>query len=53
MKIELVLANGKKFDLIGAIEADYHNENGNIPFRENIPNPDRVLHNGPLKYHAE
>src|SRR4029079_10076634 len=36
MQIELVLANGEKFDhlgKIGAIEADFNNENGNIPFR--------------------
>ena len=49
MKIELMLANGNKFDQIGkigAIEADFNNENGNIPFRADFPNPDRLLRNG-------
>jgi membrane fusion protein (multidrug efflux system) len=42
IKIELMLANGQKFDQlgkIGAIEADFNNENGNIPFRADFPNP--------------
>ena len=49
LKIELMLANGNKFDQIGkigAIEADFNNENGNIPFRADFPNPDRLLRNG-------
>ena len=49
LKIELMLANGKKFDQIGkigAIEADFNNENGNIPFRADFPNPDRLLRHG-------
>lgn len=49
MKIELLLANGKKFDHLGkisAIEADFNNENGNIPFRADFPNPDRLLRHG-------
>jgi len=58
MKIELVLANGKTFDqagkmvwdgtswTAGAIEADFNNENGNIPFRADFPNPDRLLRHG-------
>ena len=49
MQIELVLANGEKFDhlgQIGAIEADFNNENGNIPFRADFPNPDRLLRHG-------
>jgi membrane fusion protein (multidrug efflux system) len=49
LKVELVLANGKKFDQlgkIGAIEADFNNENGNIPFRADFPNPDRLLRHG-------
>jgi membrane fusion protein, multidrug efflux system len=49
MKIELMLANGNKFDQIGkigAIEADFNNENGNIPFRADFSNPDRLLRNG-------
>jgi len=55
MKIELLLAGGKKFDQLGmldpvhgkgAIEADFNNETGNIPFRADFPNPDRLLRNG-------
>lgn len=49
LTIELVLANGKKFDQlgkIGAIEADFNNENGNIPFRADFPNPDGLLRHG-------
>ena len=48
-KIELVLANGNKFEQtgkIGAIEADFNNETGNIPFRADFPNPDRLLRHG-------
>jgi len=47
--IELVLANGKKFPetgKIGAIEAQFNNENGNIPFRADFPNPDGLLRHG-------
>ena len=49
LKIELVLANGNKFSQsgkIGAIEADFNNENGNIAFRADFPNPDRLLRHG-------
>jgi membrane fusion protein, multidrug efflux system len=49
LKIELVLANGEKFDQLGklaAIEADFNNSNGNIPFRADFPNPNRLLRNG-------
>ena len=49
LKIELVLANNNKFDQlgkIGAIEADFNNENGNIPFRADFPNPERLLRHG-------
>ena len=49
LQVELVLANGKKFEQIGkinAIEADFNNENGNIPFRADFPNPDRLLRHG-------
>lgn len=49
MQIELLLANGKKFEQpgkIGAIEADFNNENGNIAFRADYPNPDRLLRHG-------
>jgi membrane fusion protein (multidrug efflux system) len=48
-KIELVLANGNKFQKtgkIGAIEAKFNNETGNIPFRADFPNPDRLLRHG-------
>lgn len=49
MKIELVLANGRKFDhlgKIGAIEADFNNETGNIAFRADFPNAERLLRHG-------
>jgi membrane fusion protein, multidrug efflux system len=49
LKIELVLANGSKFEhagKIGAIEADFDNTTGNIPFRADFPNPDRLLRHG-------
>lgn len=48
-KIELVLANGATFPqpgAIGAIEADFNNENGNIKFRADFPNPDALLRHG-------
>jgi len=44
-----VLANGDKFPQtgrIGAIEADFNNENGNIKFRADYPNPDVLLRHG-------
>ncbi len=47
--IELVLANGSKFPQIGklaAIEAKFNTETGNIAFRADFPNPDRVLRHG-------
>jgi membrane fusion protein (multidrug efflux system) len=47
--IELLLANGQVFPhrgSIGAIEADFNNETGNIAFRADVPNPDFVLRNG-------
>lgn len=49
LKIELVLANGTTFNQpgkIGAIEADFNNENGNIPFRADFANPDKLLRHG-------
>jgi membrane fusion protein (multidrug efflux system) len=49
LKIELELANRNTFDQtgkIGAIEADFNNENGNIPFRADFPNPNRLLRHG-------
>jgi membrane fusion protein, multidrug efflux system len=48
-KIELELANHTKFPLpgkIGAIEAQFNNETGNIAFRADFPNPDRLLRHG-------
>lgn len=48
-KVELVLANGERFEhpgVIGAIEADFDNETGNIPFRADFPNPDGYLRHG-------
>lgn len=47
--VELVLANGEKFThtgRIGAVEADFNNETGNIAFRADFSNPDRVLRHG-------
>jgi membrane fusion protein, multidrug efflux system len=48
-KVELVLANGNKFPqtgMIGAIEANFNNETGNIPFRADFPNPEGLLRHG-------
>lgn len=48
-QIELVLANGKKFPQpgkIGAIEAKFNNQTGNIPFRADFPNPEGILRHG-------
>jgi membrane fusion protein (multidrug efflux system) len=48
-KIELVLANGNKFPhtgKIGAIEAQFNNETGNIAFRADFPNPEGLLRHG-------
>ena len=47
--IDLILANGEKFPYpgkIGAIEADFNNETGNIAFRADFPNPDGLLRHG-------
>ena len=49
IKVELVLANGEKFPQLGkisAIEADFNNETGNIAFRADFPNPERLLRHG-------
>ena len=58
LKIELLLASGNKFDQLGkmewdgsswkagAIEADFNNKTGNIAFRADFPNPDRLLRHG-------
>ncbi len=48
-KIELILANGKKFGEVGkfgAMKADFNNETGTISFRADFPNPDRLLRHG-------
>ena len=47
--IELMLANHTKFPQIGkigAIEANFNNETGNIAFRADFPNPDGLLRHG-------
>jgi membrane fusion protein (multidrug efflux system) len=49
LQIELMLANHQKFPQagsIGAIEADFDNKTGNIAFRGDFPNPDRLLRHG-------
>lgn len=49
LKIELRLANGSIFPQpgkIGAIEADFNNMTGNIPFRADFANPSGLLRNG-------
>ncbi|MCA9053437.1 MAG: efflux RND transporter periplasmic adaptor subunit [Planctomycetaceae bacterium] len=49
MQIELVLANGETFPQdgsIGAIEADFNNTTGNIAFRADFDNPDKLLRHG-------
>jgi membrane fusion protein (multidrug efflux system) len=49
LKIELVLAGETKFQQtgkIGAIEADFNNKTGNIKFRADFSNPDRLLRHG-------
>ena len=49
LDIALKLANHKIFPeagSIGAIEADFNNETGNIKFRADFPNPERLLRNG-------
>src|SRR5262249_3575057 len=48
-KIELKLASGDIFPQpgkIGAIEAQFNNENGNIAFRADFKNPDGLLRHG-------
>ncbi len=48
-EIELVLANGRKFKQPATsvrIEAQFNNETGNIPFRADFSNPDRLLRHG-------
>lgn len=48
-QIQLVLADGSTFPQTGeisAIEAQFNNETGNIPFRADFANPTRVLRHG-------
>ena len=48
-QLELVLADGNTFPhpgAVGAVEAKFNNETGNIPFRADFPNPDRLLRHG-------
>ncbi|MFO0957099.1 MAG: efflux RND transporter periplasmic adaptor subunit [Isosphaeraceae bacterium] len=48
-KIELYLANHAKFPQpgrIATIEAKFNNATGNIPFRADFPNPDKLLRHG-------
>jgi len=48
-KIELMLAGQRMFKQvgkIGAIEAKFNNETGNIPFRADFPNPNGLLRHG-------
>ncbi len=48
-RIELVLANGSKFPQTVknvVIEGEFNNETGNIKFRADFPNPDRLLRHG-------
>lgn len=49
LKIELMLADGKIFDQIGkigAIEADFNGESGNVTVRADFPNPEGKLRQG-------
>jgi membrane fusion protein (multidrug efflux system) len=49
LEVELKLANGSVFPKqgkIGAIEADFNNETGNIPFRADFDNPNNLLRHG-------
>ncbi len=49
LSIELLLADHSKFKYsgnIGAIEADFNHETGNIAFRADFPNPEGLLRHG-------
>ena len=49
LKVELELADHTRFEhvgKIGAIEADFNNVTGTVPFRADFPNPDRLLRHG-------
>jgi membrane fusion protein, multidrug efflux system len=48
-KVQLRLADGSTFTqvgMVGAIEANFNNETGNIPFRADFPNPRGLLRHG-------
>lgn len=49
-RLRLQLANGTFFDQLAGdsvtIESDFDNETGNIPFRADFPNPERLLRHG-------
>jgi membrane fusion protein (multidrug efflux system) len=49
-RVELVLANGSKFPYSPGntvtVEGKFNNETGNIAFRADFPNPDRLLRHG-------
>jgi membrane fusion protein (multidrug efflux system) len=48
-RVELVLANGRTFPYpgkIAAIEAQFNNETGTVPFRADFPNPNGLLRHG-------
>ncbi len=49
LTVDLVMANGRKFDHAGVVEtiqADFNNETGNIAFRATFPNPEALLRHG-------
>jgi membrane fusion protein (multidrug efflux system) len=49
LPVGLVLANGKKFPQVGklaAVEGQFDNNTGNVVFRADFPNPDRMLRHG-------
>jgi membrane fusion protein (multidrug efflux system) len=49
LEVQLQLANGSVFPYpgkIGAIEAEFNNETGNIAFRADFPNPNGLLRHG-------
>lgn len=49
LKVELILADGSRFEeegRIGAIEADFNNETGNIAFRADFSNSEGILRHG-------
>lgn len=49
LQVELLLANGDRFNQVGkiaAIETDFNNETGNVPFRADFSNPEGLLRHG-------